>query len=196
MAWKTHWNFENTGATWSKMVIDKATRKPVLKQGGEIKFNSDVEGSCFGYSLEWAHRFITYKDIVKSKPTKVGGTPLQQIYEMKTKKVNGDFAAQNAPSVPPVIRGLGLTCPTTFRKDDDEMAVKVDTDGIVCIFSIGYHWMAMAKSNLGRFFFDSNYGLISADSLSDYEDLVDSFIDDYDGDPSYSTSWDVYVVAA
>ena len=194
MGWKTYYNFENTGATWGKVCIDKATKKVMKTGSGEIKYNSDVEGSCFGYALEWAARLLTYKDALSSKPTKVGGTPLQQRYEMKCRGAGGTWYQQNAVAVPFVIGIRGYKCSTQFREDDSDMAEKVDSDSIVCIFSIGYHWMGMAKTDKGRFFFDSNYGLISADSLDEYKDLVDSFVSDYDSNAGYSNSWDVYVV--
>jgi hypothetical protein len=195
MAWKTYYTFENTGATWAKLVLDKGTGNVAVKAGGEVKFNSDVEGSCFGYAYEWARRLLDYQDAGKSKPTKVGGTPLQQLYEMKCRKGGGSWFQQNAVAVPAVVTGGGNRVSEAFRMDDDKMAEKVNTDNIVCIFSIGYHWMGMAVKPYGRFFFDSNYGLISADTLDEYKDLVQNFVSDYDGSASYSKSWDVYAIS-
>ena len=62
MSIKLHYEFENTGATWAKAKINKATKEIIRDKGtGDIKYNADVEGSCFGYSMDWAQRMIQYK---------------------------------------------------------------------------------------------------------------------------------------
>ena len=197
MSWTTYYTFTNTGATWAKPKLDKSTGKIATGLKGEIKYSSDVEGSCFGYAFDWARRMVNYGgNIVKSEPNKAIGTALQQMYEMRTKKAGGNWAAQNSVAVPQVVRLGSLSLVESYRHTDTDMANKVDADNSIVIFSIGFHWMAMGKATTGRFFFDSNYGLISADSLASYRDLVDSFIDDYDGEAAYSTSWDVYSLGA
>jgi hypothetical protein len=195
VAWKTYYNFENTGATWGKLVLDKATNQIVKSAGGEVKFNSDVEGSCFGYSYEWARRFMEFRDALKSKPTKVGGTPLQQLYEMKFKAAGGSKFQRNAVAIPSVVTTGGNRVASQFSMDDDKIAEKVNTDNLTVIFDIGLHWMGMGKLGSLLCFFDSNYGLISGDTVDEYKDIVTNFVNDYSGMAGYTKSWDVYSLA-
>jgi hypothetical protein len=192
-----HYTFENTGATFAKLKLVKGSGVARKTGTGELKFSSDVEGSCFGYSIDWAQRMVQYKgDIQKSRPNKGIGTALQQRFEMKFKAGGGDKWSRNATAVAFMVRTVSLRMVEHYRIDDDDIADEVDTENSVVVFDNGLHWMGMAKVGGKRFYFDSNDGLYSASDIADYRRLVELFVDDYDSEPNYSKSWDVYSVAA
>lgn len=198
MSIKLHYQFENTGATWAKVKIDKSTGAVAKKGGtGEVKFNSDVEGSCFGYSLDWARRMIQYKgDVEKSRPNKGIGTALQQRFEMKFNKEKGAKFDKNVVGVTFMVSNISLSLVENYTCDVDDLAETVDADNAVVILDCGLHWMAMGKVNTKRYYFDSNDGCYSASSLDEYKRLVGLFKDDYKGEGGYVTDWDVYSIAA
>ena len=192
-----HYSFENTGSTWAKPKTVKATGKIALDSSGTIKFSSDVEGSCFGYSLDWVQRIVQYNgDVQKSRPSKGIGTALQQRFEMKYKAGSGDKLSKNATAVTFMVGNVSLSLVEAYQCAASDIATKVDTDNSIVIFDNGLHWMAMAKINGVRFYFDSNDGLYSATTLVDYKKLVGLFVDDYKAEAGYTSTWDVYSVSA
>lgn len=197
MSIKLHYQFENTGATWAKVKIDKSTGSIRKKAGtGEVKYNSDVEGSCFGYSIDWARRMIQYKgDIEKSRPNKGIGTALQMQFEMKFNKQKGKKFDKNVLGVTFIVSNMSLTLVENYTCDVDDLAETVDSDAAIVIMDCGVHWMAMGKINAKRYYFDSNDGCYSASTLSDYKNLVELFRKDYKDEKGFVTDWDVYSIA-
>ena len=196
MSIKCHYSFVNTGATFAKLTIVKGTGVARDPGTGELKFSSDVEGSCFGYSIDWARRMIEYNgDIQRSRPNKGIGTALQQRWEMKHNAAGGDKWQSNQESVTWMVRHLGLRVVETYRIDDDDLADEVNAESSTVVFDNGLHWMAMSKMNGTRFYFDSNDGLYSVDTQDEYRALVDMFIDDYKNLPGYTNRYDVYSIS-
>ena len=198
MSIKIYYSFENTGATWAKPKLDKSTGKISVKKGsGDINYSSDVEGSCFGYSLDWASRMVQYKgDVEKSRPNKGIGTALQQRFEMKFKGAKGNKLSCNSSAVSFMVNNVSLSMADTYQCAATDIADKVDGDNSVIVFDNGLHWMGMAKVNGTRFYFDSNDGLYSASTIEDYRKLVNLFVDDYKSETNYTSTWDVYSVKA
>lgn len=189
-----HYAFENTGATWAKPKTVKGTNKIARdKATNSIQYNSDVEGSCFGYSMDWAQRMVQYKgDVQKSRPNKGIGTALQQRFEMKYKGAKGNKWARNLAAVKFMATNVSLKMVEQYHCDASKIADKVDADNSVIVFDNGLHWMGMAKIKGTRYYFDSNDGLYSASTQADYRHLVSLFVDDYKGEKNYTSNWDVY----